>query len=70
MLVKNIFNVIDRSEVSKVIVTPVYNAVLGVRPSPGRWVSIDVNDSEALASIGELEVEKLAVMNDMLKITV
>lgn len=70
MIIKDIFSVIDTTEVSRVIISPKYQSVLGIRPETGKFVTISLADSEKLAQISDLEVEQLSVLNNMLYITV
>ena len=44
MLVKDLFNVLDLSEVQRICIIPKTQAVLGVRPNEGRFISISISD--------------------------
>ena len=48
MVVQQLFNIIDTHEVTHLIISPVNNSVLGVRPSSGRWVSVDIHDTNSI----------------------
>ena len=70
MIVQQLLNIINTYEVTHIIISPVNNPVLGVRPSSGRWVSVDIHDTNSIYEIANLEVISLGVMNDMIHITV
>lgn len=70
MLIKDIFRVINTSEVSRVVIKPKYQSVLGVRPEIGKFVTISLSDYEKLAQVSDLEVYQLSVANNMLYIDV
>jgi hypothetical protein len=70
MLVKDIFKVVDVGEVSRIIVIPKTQPVLGQMPNEGRFISISISDREKMEQIADLEVEQLSVSNNMLTINV
>lgn len=70
MLIKDIFKVINTSEVSRVVIKPKCQPVLGVRPEIGKFVTISLSDYEKLAQVSDLEVYQLSVANNMLYIDV
>jgi len=70
MIVQQLLNIIDTHEVTHIVISPINNPVLGVRPSSGRWVSVDIHDTNSIYEIANLDIISLGVMNNMLHITV
>lgn len=70
MRVKDIFYVIDTSEVNRILVIPKTQPVLGQTPSSGHFISISIFDKDKIAQISELEVEQLSVHDGILTINI
>lgn len=70
MLVKDLFNVLDLSEVQRICIIPKTQAVLGVRPNEGRFISISISDRDKISQISNIEVEQIYIRDGVLNINV
>lgn len=70
MLIKDLFNVLDLSEVQRICILPKTQAVLGIRPSEGRFISINISDRDKISQVADVEVEQIYIRDGMLNITV
>ena len=70
MKIKDIFNVLDTSEVQRICVFPKTQPVLGIRPNEGRFVSISISDRDKIMQILDMEVEQISISNGFLNINV
>lgn len=70
MQIKDIYNVMDLSSVSRFVITPKTQSILGVSPSSGRFVSINTSDRDKISQILDIEVEQISILDNMMYITV
>ncbi|MEE3344442.1 MAG: hypothetical protein VZS44_10150 [Bacilli bacterium] len=70
MKIKDIFNVLDTSEVQRICVFPKTQPVLGIRPNEGRFVSISITDRDKIMQILDMEVEQISISDGFLNINV
>lgn len=70
MLVKDLFNVLDLSEVQRICIIPKTQPVLGVRPNEGRFISISISDRDKISQISDIEVEQIYIRDGVLNINV
>ena len=70
MKIKDIFNVLDTSEVQRICVFPKTQPVLGVRPSEGRFISLSITDRDKISQILDVEVEQISIRDNIMTINV
>lgn len=64
MLVKDVFRIYDTTQSNRLIIVPTTKPILGQMPSGGRFISVNVYDTEKISQIENEEVQKLYVRDN------
>ena len=70
MAIKDIYNVMDLSTVSRFVITPKTQPILGISPNSGRFIAISLSDRDKISQILDVEVEQISIIDNLMYINV